>query len=256
MTTRLDGRKRDALRPIEIIRDFTAYAEGSVLMVCGNTKVLCTATVEDKVPRFLKGSGQGWVTAEYSLLPRATQTRNGREAARGKQTGRTIEIQRLIGRALRAVIDLRALGEKTITLDCDVLQADGGTRTAAITGSFVALVEAIAKTWSGEGTFPVVDYCAAISVGMDGEGPLLDLNYEEDSTAIVDMNIVRTGKGHMIEVQGTGEHGTFSRQELNMLLDLGELGTDALMLLQKDVLGETAKWIGAVYETNCTSDEK
>lgn len=250
---RIDGRNPQAVRPIKITRHFTAYAEGSVLIECGNTKVLCNASVEPKVPRFMKGEGRGWVTAEYSLLPRATQTRNSREAAKGKQTGRTVEIQRLIGRALRAVVDLDALGENTITLDCDVLQADGGTRTAAITGSFVALVDAVNTLFTGEGVYPVRDYCAAISVGIGIEGPITDLCYEEDSKAVVDMNVVRTGSGALIEVQGTGEHGTFSRDELNELLDLAEQATDDLMKAQKEALGEAAKHIGATYE-NSSSD--
>lgn len=253
--TRIDGRERNELRKVTITRDFTAYAEGSVLIECGNTKVLCTATVEDKVPRFLKGEGQGWITAEYSLLPRATQTRNSREAAKGKQTGRTVEIQRLIGRALRAAIDMEALGEKTIILDCDVLQADGGTRTASITGAFVAMVDAINKTWEPKvGPFPVRDFCAAISVGMDENGPILDLCYEEDSAAVVDMNVVRTGKGNLVEVQGTGEHGTFTRKELNELLDLAEKGTDELMAAQREALGDIALMIGTVYEEDSISD--
>lgn len=249
---RTDGRARNALRPVKITRNFTAYAEGSVLIECGNTKVICTATVEDKVPRFLKGSDQGWVTAEYSLLPRATQTRTNREAARGKQTGRTVEIQRLIGRALRAVVDMEALGEKTVILDCDVIQADGGTRTASITGAYIALVDAVAKTFKGGERFPITDFCAAISVGMDEEGPLLDLCYVEDSAAVVDMNIVRTGKGSLIEVQGTGEHGTFTRDELNDLLDLAVKGTDQLMELQRKALGEIGAKVGNIHGANCT----
>ncbi len=247
---RVDGRTRDAMRPVKITRNFTAYAEGSVLIECGNTKVICTATVEDKVPRFLKGAGQGWITAEYSLLPRATQTRCSREAAKGKQTGRTVEIQRLIGRALRAVVDMEALGEKTITLDCDVIQADGGTRTASITGAYVALVDAIDKTFGGYGKFPVTDFCAAISVGMDANGPITDLCYVEDSAAVVDMNVIRTGSGNLIEVQGTGEHGTFTRQELNELLDMAEQATDQLMAIQKEALGSIANKVGATYETD------
>ena len=241
---RIDGRNPKAVRPIKITRHFTAYAEGSVLIEFGNTKVLCNATIEEKVPRFMKGEGRGWVTAEYSLLPRATQTRNSREAAKGKQTGRTVENQRLIGRALRAVVDLEALGERTITLDCDVLQADGGTRTAAITGAFVAMVDAVNTMYDGEGMYPIRDYCAAISVGIGQEGPVTDLCYEEDSQAIVDMNVVRTGSGNLIEVQGTGEHGTFSRIELNTLLDLAESATDTLMAAQKEALGDEAKYIG------------
>lgn len=244
---RSDNRTAGQLRPIKITRHFTEYAEGSVLIECGKTKVLCTATVEDNVPRWLKGTGQGWVTAEYSLLPRSTKTRVSREAARGKQTGRTVEIQRLIGRALRAVVDLKALGERSITVDCDVIQADGGTRTASITGAFVALVDAIDFTFGGFGKFPITDFCAAISVGIGPEGPITDLCYEEDSAAVVDMNVVRTGAGNLIEVQGTGEHGTFSRDELNQLLDLAESATDELMAVQRNVLGSVADKIGKVY---------
>ena len=228
---RSDNRTAGQLRPIKITRNFTEYAEGSVLIECGKTKVICTATVEDSVPRWLKGSGQGWVTAEYSLLPRSTQTRVSREAAKGKQTGRTVEIQRLIGRALRAVVDLEALGERSITIDCDVIQADGGTLTASITGAFVALVDAVD------------------SVGIGPDGPITDLCYEEDSAAIVDMNVVRTGSGNMVEVQGTGEHGTFNRDELNALLDLAEAATDELMAKQREVLGATADKVGKEYPT-------
>ena len=206
--------------------------------------MLCTASVEDRVPRFLKGTGTGWVTAEYSLLPRATHTRVPREAAKGKQTGRTVEIQRLIGRALRSVVDLEALGEVSITIDCDVLQADGGTRTASITGAFVALVDAIHSLYDGYGKFPITDYLAAISMGIGDNGPMLDLCYEEDSAAVVDMNVVCTGKGQLVEVQGTGEHGTFTRDELNELLDLGESGTKALMQVQREALGEVGDLVG------------
>ena len=241
---RIDGRGLQEIRPVKITRHYTAYAEGSVLIECGNTKVLCTASVEDRVPRFLKGTGTGWVTAEYSLLPRATHTRVPREAAKGKQTGRTVEIQRLIGRALRSVVDLEALGEVSITIDCDVLQADGGTRTASITGAFVALVDAIHSLYDGYGKFPITDYLAAISMGIGDNGPMLDLCYEEDSAAVVDMNVVCTGKGQLVEVQGTGEHGTFTRDELNELLDLGESGTKALMQVQREALGEVGELVG------------
>ena len=241
---RIDGRGLQEIRPVKITRHYTAYAEGSVLIECGNTKVLCTASVEDRVPRFLKGTGTGWVTAEYSLLPRATHTRVPREAAKGKQTGRTVEIQRLIGRALRSVVDLEALGEVSITIDCDVLQADGGTRTASITGAFVALVDAIYSLYDGYGKFPIPDYLAAISMGIGDNGPMLDLCYEEDSAAVVDMNVVCTGKGQLVEVQGTGEHGTFTRDELNELLDLGESGTKALMQVQREALGEVGDLVG------------
>lgn len=241
---RIDGRGLQEIRPVKITRHYTAYAEGSVLIECGNTKVLCTASVEDRVPRFLKGTGTGWVTAEYSLLPRATHTRVPREAAKGKQTGRTVEIQRLIGRALRSVVDLEALGEVSITIDCDVLQADGGTRTASITGAFVALVDAIHSLYDGYGKFPITDYLAAISMGIGDNGPMLDLCYEEDSAAVVDMNVVCTGKGQLVEVQGTGEHGTFTRDELNELLDLGESGTKELMQVQREALGEVGDLVG------------
>lgn len=241
---RIDGRGLQEIRPVKITRHYTAYAEGSVLIECGNTKVLCTASVEDRVPRFLKGTGTGWVTAEYSLLPRATHTRVPREAAKGKQTGRTVEIQRLIGRALRSVVDLEALGEVSITIDCDVLQADGGTRTASITGAFVALVDAIYSLYDGYGKFPITDYLAAISMGIGDNGPMLDLCYEEDSAAVVDMNVVCTGKGQLVEVQGTGEHGTFTRDELNELLNLGESGTKALMQVQREALGEVGELVG------------
>ncbi|WP_251424568.1 ribonuclease PH [Veillonella agrestimuris] len=241
---RIDNRTNGQLRPITITRHFTDYAEGSVLIECGKTKVICTASVEDNVPRWLKGTGQGWLTAEYSLLPRSTQTRVAREAAKGKQTGRTVEIQRLIGRALRAVVDLEALGERTITIDCDVIQADGGTRTASITGAFVALVDAVDSIFGGYGKFPVRDFCAAISVGIGPEGPMMDLCYEEDSAAIVDMNVVRTGSGALVEVQGTGEHGTFTRAELSELLDLAEQATDELMAIQKEALSDIARKIG------------
>ena len=241
---RIDGRGLQEIRPVKITRHYTAYAEGSVLIECGNTKVLCTASVEDRVPRFLKGTGTGWVTAEYSLLPRATHTRVPREAAKGKQTGRTVEIQRLIGRALRSVVDLETLGEVSITIDCDVLQADGGTRTASITGAFVALVDAIYSLYDGYGKFPITDYLAAISMGIGDNGPMLDLCYEEDSAAVVDMNVVCTGKGQLVEVQGTGEHGTFTRDELNELLDLGESGTKALMQVQREALGEVGDLVG------------
>lgn len=252
---RVDNREKGQLRPIKITRHFTCHAEGSVLIECGKTKVICTASVEEKVPRFIKGTGKGWVTAEYSLLPRATETRVSREAAKGKQTGRTVEIQRLIGRALRAVVDMEALGERMITLDCDVIQADGGTRTASITGAFVALVDAVNTIFDGQGTFPVRDFCAAISVGIGQEGPITDLCYVEDSAAIVDMNVIRTGSGNLVEVQGTGEHGTFTRKELNELLDMAEVATDELMVYQRQALGDLADKVGATYETSISDGE-
>ena len=231
-------RAANQLRPVRITRGYTIHAEGSVLIEFGNTKVLCTASVEDKVPPHKKGSGEGWVTAEYGMLPRATHTRSSREAAKGKQTGRTQEIQRLIGRSLRAVVDLAALGERTITLDCDVLQADGGTRTAAITGAFVALHDAVHQLLV-EGKLehnPLVHPVAAISVGIVGGVPVLDLNYVEDADCDTDMNVVMTGAGHYVEVQGTAEGAAFSRDEMNQLLMLAEKGIDELIALQRAVL--------------------
>lgn len=239
---RSNGRNDDGLRPLTITTQTNKYAEGSVIIEMGDTKVICTATVDEKVPPFLKGQGKGWVTAEYSMLPRATQTRNQREAARGKLTGRTMEIQRLIGRALRSVVNLQALGERSITLDCDVIQADGGTRTASITGAFVAMAFAINKIALQHklSVFPITDYLAAISVGVVGDKTLLDLNYEEDSKAKVDMNVVMTGGGSFVEVQGTGEERPFTRQELDQLLGLGEKGIYELIAVQKEVLGPIA----------------
>lgn len=230
---RSDGRAPDQLRPIEIVTGVQKYAEGSVLMKCGNTHVLCSASIEAGVPAWLKGRGKGWLTAEYSLLPRATHTRTRRE--RNGASGRTQEIQRLIGRSLRAAIDLQLLGERTVTLDCDVLQADGGTRTAAITGAYVALAYAI-QTLVKDGTLtasPLVTQIAAVSVGIvDGE-PLLDLTYAEDSTAAVDCNIVQTGSGAFVEVQGTAEGQPFDRQQLDQMLDLGTKGIRELLLHQQ-----------------------
>jgi len=243
---RTDGRQADQLRPVSITRNYLKYAEGSVLIEFGNTKVICAATVEEKVPPFLKGCGEGWVTAEYSLLPRSTQTRNPREAARGKQTGRTQEIQRLIGRALRSVVNTKALGEKTIWIDCDVIQADGGTRTAAITGAYVALVDAVNTFYSEDKIFPVKDFLAAISVGLLKDQAVLDLCYEEDSNAVVDMNVVMTGAGQFVEVQGTGEQHPFTKEQMSELLRLGELGINELIDLQKDALGPLAWKVGRV----------
>ncbi len=228
------GRAADQLRPVRITRRYTMHAEGSVLIEFGNTRVLCTATVEERVPPHKKGSGEGWVTAEYGMLPRATHTRSDREAARGKQTGRTQEIQRLIGRSLRAVFDLKALGERTITLDCDVLQADGGTRTAAITGAFVAAQDAISTLLAAGklAASPITGQVAAISVGIVEGTPLLDLEYTEDSACDTDMNVVMTGAGHYIEVQGTAEGVAFSRKEMDTLLALAEQGVRELVQLQ------------------------
>ena len=235
---RNDNRAADALRPVRITRQFTIHAEGSVLIEFGQTRVLCTASVEERVPPHKRGSGEGWVTAEYGMLPRATHTRSNREAAKGKQSGRTQEIQRLIGRSLRAVFDLKALGERTITLDCDVLQADGGTRTAAITGAFVAAYDAVAGLLAS-GTLsvsPIREPIAAISVGIVEGTPLLDLEYTEDSACDTDMNVVMTAAGHFVEVQGTAEGAAFSRAEMNQLLDLAEKGINELVAMQRQAL--------------------
>lgn len=242
---RVDGRAYDELRPVTMMRNYLKFAEGSVMIEVGDTRVLCSASIEEKVPPFLKGSGSGWITAEYSLLPRSTGTRNQREAAKGKLTGRTHEIQRLIGRSLRSVVDMKALGERTIWIDCDVIQADGGTRTASITGAFVALVDALVKMGFDEmKPFPVRDFLAAVSVGVLPQGPALDLCYVEDSSAIVDMNLVMTGAGSFVEVQGTGEKAPFNKQELTELLRLGELGIGRLMKMQQDALGPLAQRVG------------
>ena len=233
------GRPATALRPVSLQRGYTRHAEGSVLVCFGDTKVLCNASVEERVPPHKRGSGQGWVTAEYGMLPRATHTRSDREAAKGKQSGRTQEIQRLIGRSLRSVFDLSALGERTIHLDCDVLQADGGTRTAAITGAFVAAHDAV--TWLlGQGRIPaspIRDFVAAISVGVLQGTPLLDLEYVEDSACDTDMNVVMTGAGGFVEVQGTAEGAPFSRAEMDVLLALADQGIRELLLAQRRALG-------------------
>jgi ribonuclease PH len=239
MTSRRpSGRAAEELRRVRIQRGFTRHAEGSVLVEFGDTRVLCTASVEDRVPPFLKDSGRGWVTAEYGMLPRSTNTRTEREAARGKQSGRTQEIQRLIGRALRAVVDLAALGPRTVQIDCDVLQADGGTRTAAITGGFVALHDALA--WlAGKGavpSIPVRDFVAAVSVGVYEGTPVLDLDYAEDSASGCDMNIVMTGAGSFVEVQGTAEGATFTRAEMDALLGLAQRGIAQLVSEQRRAL--------------------
>lgn len=236
--SRVDARAIDALRQVTITRNYTMHAEGSVLIEFGHTKVLCTASIEEKVPSHKKGSGEGWVTAEYGMLPRATHTRNDREASRGKQSGRTQEIQRLIGRSLRAVFDLTLLGERTIHLDCDVLQADGGTRTAAITGAYVAAHDAVSKLMA-QGKMkvsPILDHVAAISVGIVQGTPVLDLAYTEDSDCDTDMNVVMTGAGRFVEVQGTAEGAAFTRLEMNALLDLAEKGIAELVALQKIAL--------------------
>jgi ribonuclease PH len=236
---RTQGRAADALRPITITRHYTRHAEGSVLIEFGDTRVLCTASVEEKVPPHKRGSGEGWVTAEYGMLPRATNTRTDREAARGKQSGRTQEIQRLIGRSLRCVFDLKALGERTIALDCDVIQADGGTRTAAITGAFVAAHDAV--SWLRErdlvAASPIREFVAAVSVGLVHGTPLLDLEYVEDSACDTDMNVVMTGSGGFVELQGTAEGAAFTRDEMNTLMLLADHGIRSLIQAQKAALG-------------------
>jgi ribonuclease PH len=236
--SRPSGRQPQQLREISITRQFTCHAEGSVLVGFGNTRVICTASVEEGVPRFLRGQGRGWITAEYGMLPRSTGSRMGREAARGKQGGRTVEIQRLIGRSLRAAVDTRRLGEHTITIDCDVIQADGGTRTAAITGSCVALVDAL-RYLQREGkinTDPLQQMIASVSVGVVGGVPVLDLDYVEDSSADTDMNVVMTEAGEFIEVQGTAEGQAFSREDLDAMLELAAGGIDELIRQQKEAL--------------------
>jgi ribonuclease PH len=237
---RVDGRLLEQLRPTRLTPDYLVHAEGSVLIEAGQTKVICTASVEDRVPPFRRNTGKGWVTAEYGMLPRATNTRSQRESTRGKVGGRTQEIQRLIGRSLRTVTRLEALGERTITLDCDVIQADGGTRTASITGAFVALVLALQQMRERDQirTMPVQDYVAATSVGIVGGEAMLDLAYAEDSKADVDMNIVKTGSGEYIELQGTAETVPFGREGLNRLLDLGDTGVRQLFALQRECVGQ------------------
>lgn len=238
MTARTDGRMSDELRLVTLTPAFMPYAEGSCLVEFGDTKVICTASVEERVPRWLVGSGRGWVTAEYSMLPRATTERTGREVSRGRPSGRTQEIQRLIGRSLRAITDLEALGESSILVDCDVLQADGGTRTASITGAYVALAQAC--RWLKERgrltSTPLLDSVSAVSVGIVEGQSCLDLNYAEDSTAQVDMNVVMTGEGRLVEVQGTAEHGSFDRSELDAMLDLAAKGIAELTRHQEKVL--------------------
>jgi len=236
---RPSGRQPDQLRDVRIQRAFTRHAEGSVLIECGETRVLCTASVEESLPPFLKGKGQGWVTAEYGMLPRSTNTRNQREAARGKQSGRTQEIQRLIGRALRSVVDLKRLGERQLLIDCDVIQADGGTRTASITGAFVAVHDAV-STLMNSGAItesPIADSVAAVSVGVYRGVPVLDLDYVEDSDCDTDMNVVMTGRGGLVEVQGTAEGEPFTRIELDAMLELAGRGIQELVSLQKRALG-------------------
>ena len=238
MSMRPSQRQADQLRQVRLTCNFTRHAEGSVLIEMGDTRVLCTASVEENLPPFLRGKGQGWVTAEYGMLPRSTHTRSAREAAKGKQTGRTQEIQRLIGRSLRAVTDLKALGERQITLDCDVLQADGGTRCASITGAWVALYEACEKlVQAGKlPANPVCDHVAAVSVGIYKGTPVLDLDYPEDSDCDTDMNVVMTGSGGIVEIQGTAEREPFTRPQMNTLTDLAEAGIRQLIAAQQSAL--------------------
>ena len=237
---RVDGRRKDEVRPVKVTRNFIKHAEGSVLMEMGGTKVICTASVEEKVPPFLRDKKVGWVTAEYAMLPRATHERTQREAVKGKQGGRTLEIQRLVGRALRAVTDMTEMGERTIWIDCDVIQADGGTRTAAITGSFIALADALKVLKKREliKKRPLTDYLAAISVGRVGGEVMVDLAYEEDSKAEVDMNLVMTGRGRFVEVQGTAERQAFEKKDLDEFLGLGWKAIKSLVELQKELIGD------------------
>ncbi|GAA4704863.1 ribonuclease PH [Brevibacillus fulvus] len=253
---RIDGRASNQMRPVKITRNYIKHAEGSCLIEVGDTKVICTATLEDRVPPFMRNGGKGWVTAEYSMIPRATETRNPREAARGKVSGRTMEIQRLIGRALRSVVHLEGMGERTIWIDCDVIQADGGTRTASITGSFVAMVEAMNKlvqsgTWK---QLPLRDFLAATSVGIIEEEALLDLNYKEDSSAKVDMNVVMTGQGKFVELQGTGEESPFSGEQLQTLLALAQKGVNELIAIQKEVLADIPLDFGRAANETVNAD--
>jgi len=246
--TRHDGRTCKEMRSVKINRGFMKYAEGSVLIEVGDTKVVCTASIEDRVPQFLKGQEKGWITAEYGMLPRATDERNPREAVRGR-SGRTYEIQRLVGRALRSVVDLGSLGERTVWIDCDVLQADGGTRTCAITGAFIAMVDAINTMLTNENLrnhrpFPVRDFVAATSIGIVDSKVMLDLTYEEDSRASVDMNVVMTGDGRLVEVQGTAEGHPFTKAELDEMLQVAGDGIADLISVQREILGDLSKKVG------------
>ncbi len=248
--SRIDDRSFQELRKVKFTRDYTKFAEGSVLVEMGDTKVICNATIDDKVPPFLKGKGKGWITAEYSMLPRATSERTIRESAKGKLSGRTMEIQRLIGRSFRSVVDLAAIGERTIWIDCDVIQADGGTRTASISGGFVALIDAINYLYKkGEiESIPVIDYLAAVSVGKVNDKILLDLNFFEDSRAQVDMNVIMTGKNKIVEVQGTAEEYPFTKDEMITMIDYAEKGTENIIKEQKKVLSDFADKIGVWNE--------
>ncbi len=254
---RIDGRQKNQIRPVKITRDYLKHAEGSVLIEMGDTKVICTASLEERVPPFLKGQGKGWITSEYGMLPRSTEVRKPRDSTRGKVDGRTMEIQRLIGRALRSVVDLKKLGEQTIYIDCDVIQADGGTRTASITGAYVALIDALGKSLkSGKiNSIPVTNYVAAISVGIKDREVILDLNYAEDSTCQVDMNIIMTENGQLVEIQGTGEESPFTKEELNEMLELGESGIKELISIQRQVLGELGEKVGVTNDKNAGSNK-
>lgn len=247
---RIDGRKNDQIRPVKITRNYTKYAEGSVLIEVGDTKVICNASIEDKVPPFLKGTGEGWITCEYNMLPRSTHVRKPRDISKLKLDGRTMEIQRLIGRALRSVVNLKAIGEKTIWIDCDVIQADGGTRTTSITGAFIALVDAVNKLHKQNPfeVYPVRNFVSAISVGILNGNKIIDLCYEEDSKAKVDMNVIMTEEGEFVEIQGTGEESPFSRNDLNDLLALAEKGIKQLINIQKETLKMDCLWIGTGEE--------
>ncbi|WP_409289659.1 ribonuclease PH [Peribacillus sp. SCS-37] len=244
---RIDGRRNNELRPVHMELNYIIHPEGSVLIEVGGTKVICSATVEERVPPFMRNQGKGWINAEYSMLPRATEQRTIRESSKGKVTGRTMEIQRLIGRALRAVVRLEELGERTIWIDCDVIQADGGTRTASITGAFTAMAIAIHKVQQEKklAKFPVKDFLAATSAGIIGDGNVvLDLNYKEDSQASVDMNVIMTGSGEFVELQGTGEEATFTYSQLQEILSVSSEGIQQLIQIQKEALGEIAGKIG------------
>ncbi|WP_042223304.1 ribonuclease PH [Oceanobacillus manasiensis] len=248
---RNDERKINSLRSVNITADYISHPEGSVLIEVGNTKVICNASIEDRVPPFLRGQGKGWITAEYAMLPRATEQRNIRESSKGKVSGRTMEIQRLIGRALRSVVDLDSIGERTVWVDCDVIQADGGTRTASITGAFVAVVLAFGKLLDNKKIkkMPVTQFLGAISVGVLPDGTeILDLNYEEDSQANVDMNIVMTGKQEFVEIQGTGEEATFTANQLQTMLQLASEGMEEIFKIQRETIGELAGRIGETLE--------
>ena len=241
--TRSNHRTPNQIRPVNITRHYTKHADGSILIECGDTKVICTASISEQVPPFLKGKGQGWLTAEYGMLPCSTHSRMQREAAKGKQSGRTMEIQRLIGRALRSVVNLEKLGERTIQIDCDVIQADGGTRTASITGAFVALHDAVEQLIYRQllETSPIIDHVAAISVGIYQGTPVLDLDYVEDSSCDTDMNVVMTGSSGIVEVQGTAEGVAFNRKELDIMLDMAQQGIQELITIQRKVLALEAK---------------